>query len=202
MGVLCALLDCALRFHLCLILLYFYVGIMFSWLSFPVCSLAISIIKCLCVFSLLFFLESGRHYLRRLFWLGLMYLLRLIFCIMVVVLLTFFVYGFPFLLRCFASSVGFCLLNLLRKICLRFHCIGIVLILLCFSIWEVWSVFIGRTLFFSKFMVEPVPLLSFSKKFITNLIDSCSFNKKFESCSYWLIFISLLLFGILIPLMF
>ena len=51
-------------------------------------------------------------------------------------------------------------------------------------------------------MVEPVALFSFSKKLITNLIDSCSVNKKFELSAYWLIFNSLLLFGILTPLMF
>ena len=108
------------------------------------------------------------------FWLKLMYLLELTFHTVKVVWLTFFVYGFPFLLECFANWTELFLLSLLRNLCQGCRYIGIVVVFLFFSsfcISVVWSVFIGRTRVFSKFIVEPVALLSFSKKSITGSID-------------------------------
>ena len=132
-----------------------------------------------------------------------MYLLELTFHTVKVVWLTFFVYGFPFLLECFANWTEFFLLSLLRNLCQGCRYIGTVVVFLCFfssfCISVVWSVFIGRTRVFSKFIVA---LLSFSKKSVTGSIDFCSVSRKFESPEYWLIFTSLLLFGVLIPLMF
>ena len=82
---------------------YFLQGIMFFWLLVQVHYFAIDSEKYFCVLFLLLFLVLEVHCLGRLFWLESMYLLRVLSHTKIVVLLTIFLYDFPFLLKRFAS---------------------------------------------------------------------------------------------------
>ena len=126
------MLNYELLILLCVTLLYFLVRIAFSWLLALVFCFIISTERYSYVFSALPFLGLGRHYLERLFLLELVYLLKLISHIVIVASVTFFVCDFPFFKKFFANLQESYLLNLQRKVYLRFRYIDIVLVLLQF----------------------------------------------------------------------
>ena len=140
-NVLYALLNYELLILLCVNLLYFLVRIVFSWLLVLVFCFTISTERYSYVFSVLHFLGLGRHYLERLFLPELVYLLKLISHIVIAVSVTFFVCDFPFFKKCFANLQESYLLNLQRKVYLRFRYIDIVLVLLHFLYLFVYKTF-------------------------------------------------------------
>ena len=82
----------------------------------------------LCIFFVIFS-GIGRRYLKRLLWLKLVYLLPLILRVMIAVSLTFFVYDFPFLLKCFANWEGLSFKSSeenMPKISIYWYCSNIV----------------------------------------------------------------------------
>ena len=110
----------------------------------------------------------------------------------------FFQYVFPIYL----AHIFQILIKSILKVFIVLNCFLIVIFGVIFCNCSVFSVFIGNTVVFSKFIVVPDAFLRFWKKVRTLLTDSWFFKKKLESSAYWDNFTWFFWFGICIPITF